>query len=79
MKSGAIGLYENALHFIKRDRSQIQFNLGMAYLRLGKASEAADIFEGILDVAPQEFISKKTVLLKFRDLGREKFIQSFGT
>ena len=75
----AIGLYENALNFIKGDQSHIQFNLGMAYLRLGKASEAADIFEGIVDAAPQEFIVKKTVLLKFRDLGREKFIQSFST
>ena len=74
----AIDLYENALKFITRERHTVQFNLGMAYLRLGKPEEAADIFEQVLSTASQEFVCKKTVLLRLRNEGRDSFVKSYA-
>jgi tetratricopeptide (TPR) repeat protein len=73
----AIELYENSLQFIVKERHSVQFNLGMAYLRLRRCEEAVTLFEGVLGTAPQEFICKKTILLRLRNEGREDFIRSY--
>jgi|GEM_PF-2298681 len=74
----AIRLYEDALKFIKRDRFLVMFNLGMAHLRLKNAAKAADLFQQVLDTCRTEFVARKSILQKFKSVGRVKFIELYG-
>jgi tetratricopeptide (TPR) repeat protein len=75
----AISLYENALKFMKKDRTSVMFNLGMAYLRSGKPNEAVSILLEVLLTAKPEFIARKTVLVKLKELGKDEFLKQYSS
>jgi tetratricopeptide (TPR) repeat protein len=73
----SIQFYESALQFLDKFKSHVQFNLGMAYLRIGQVKEASHHFKQVLEAGDAEFIARKTILRKIQELGVEEFISEF--
>ena len=73
----AIELYKNALKFMTRFKAPVLFNLGMAHLRIGEIEEAADVLQQVLGLAEPEFISRKQILLRLREVGKNGFIEAY--
>lgn len=73
----AISFYKNALHFFKRYRGFICFNLGMAYYRSQKIEEAAEYFKEALNSTELDLSENKTLLKAFKEDGVELFIEKY--
>lgn len=71
----AVVLYENAIQFLKKYRGHVYFNLGNAYTRLGQAEKAEQAYEKAAKLGPPELLSKKRILRKMGDKGKEDFIE----
>ncbi|APJ03869.1 response regulator [Silvanigrella aquatica] len=69
----AILFYENALQFFDKYKSQVYFNLGMAYYRSGNIASALSCFQAAM-AQDANLVNEKKILKELQDKGAEKFM-----